>query len=331
MKYTKIIGTGSYLPSLVFTNEDWEKRVETSHQWIVDRTGIHSRHIASADETASHMGTEAAKLALEMAGIKAEELDLIIVSTGAPDQIFPATACLIQKKLGAGTCGAFDVQAACSGFIYGLSIADQFIRTGQAKKILLVCTELMSRLINWSDRETCVLFGDGAGAVVLSASDTPGIVGTKLYANGNYDHILNVGNSQLQRHAQGGDPIYAQPSEEVYPYIFMQGRAVFRVAVTVLGQMVNDMIVEHGLDAAEIDWLIPHQANIRIIEATAQKLGMPMSKVICTVQTHANTSSASIPLALDTAVRDGRVKPNQRLLLEAVGAGMTWGSAFIQF
>lgn len=330
MKYSKIIGTGSYLPSLVFTNEDWEKRVETNHQWIVDRTGIHSRHIANANETASYMGTEAAKRALEMAGIKAEELDLIIASTGAPDQIFPATACLIQKNLNAGTCGAFDIQAACSGFIYGLSVADQFIRTGQAKKILLVCTELMSRLINWSDRETCVLFGDGAGAVVLTSSDTPGIVGTKLYASGQYDTILNVGNSQLQQHPQGGEVGYEQP-KEVYPYIFMQGRAVFRVAVTVLGQMVNDMIAEHNLHPEEIDWLIPHQANIRIIEATAQKLNLPMSKVICTVQHHANTSSASIPLALDAAVRDGRVKPNQKLLLEAVGAGMTWGSAYIQF
>jgi 3-oxoacyl-[acyl-carrier-protein] synthase-3 len=330
MKYSKIVGTGSYLPSSVFTNADWEKRVETDHQWIVERTGIHSRHIANVNETASYMGTEAAKLALEMAGIKAEDLDLIIVSTGAPDQIFPATACLIQKNLGAKTCGAFDIQAACSGFIYGLSIADQFIRTGQAKKVLLVCTELMSRLINWSDRETCVLFGDGAGAVVLTTSDTPGIVGTKLYANGNYDSILNVGNSQLQQHPQGGEVAYEQP-KEVYPYIFMQGRAVFKVAVTVLGQMVNDMIAEHGLNAQEIDWLIPHQANIRIIEATAQKLGLPMSKVICTVQHHANTSSASIPLALDAAVRDGRVKSGQKLLLEAVGAGMTWGSAFIQF
>lgn len=328
--YTKIIGTGHYLPSLVFTNEDWAKRVETNHQWIVDRTGIHSRHIASAEETASFMGTEAAKLALDMAGVKAEELDLIIASTGAPDQIFPATACLIQKKLGAGTCGAFDVQAACSGFIYGLSIADQFIRTGQAKKVLLVCTELMSRLINWSDRESCVLFGDGAGAVVLSASDTQGVLGTKLYANGNYDHILNVGNSQLQQNSQGDVLVY-QPAKEVYPFIFMQGRAVFRVAVTVLEQMVNDMIAEHGLEPDNIDWLIPHQANIRIIEATAQKLGMPMSKVVCTVQHHANTSSASIPLALDVAVRDGRVKSNQTLLLEAVGAGMTWGSALLKF
>ena len=324
LKYSKIVGTGHYLPESIFTNEDWTKRVDTTHQWIVVRTGIHARHIANLTETASYMGTEAAKRALEMAGIQPEALDLIIVSTGAPDNIFPATACLIQKNLGAATCGAFDIQAACSGFIYGLSIADQFIRTGQAKTVLLVCSELMSRLINWSDRETCVLFGDGAGAVVLTASETPGIVGTKLYANGQYDHILTIGNSQLQKHPESGN-------KEVYPYIFMQGRAVFKVAVTVLGQMVQDMIEEHGLEPDQIDWLIPHQANIRIIEATAQKLGLPMSKVICTVQNHANTSSASIPLALDVAVRDGRVKANQRLLLEAVGAGMTWGSAFIQF
>lgn len=330
MTYSRIIGTGSYLPKMVFTNEDWAKRVETSHEWIVERTGIHSRHIASAEETATFMGTEAAKRALEMAGVKANELDLIIASTGAPDKIFPAAACLIQKSLGAATCGAFDVQAACSGFIYGLSIADQFIRNGQAKKILLVCTELMSRLFNWSDRETCVLFGDGAGAVVISQSDTPGIIGTKLYADGNYDHILNVGNSQLRKHAQSTEVPYERP-EEVYPYICMQGRAVFRLAVTVLGQMVNDMITEHQLDPEHIDWLIPHQANIRIIEATAQKLHLPMSKVICTVAHHANTSSASIPLALDAAVREGKVKPNQKLLLEAVGAGMTWGSAFLYF
>lgn len=330
MKYSKIIGTGSYLPPLIFTNADWEKRVDTSHEWIVERTGIESRHFANTGETATSMALNASLKSLEMAGIAPKDLDLILVATATPDKIFPSTACMLQQELGAPSCGAFDIAAACSGFIYALSIADQFIKTGHVKTVLVTCTELMSRIVNWNDRETCVLFGDGAGSVVLQASDKPGVISTHLYADGKYAPLLHADSAQMAKHPKGGNPPFELPNE-VYPFVTMQGKMVFRVAVTMLEQMVRDMLDKHELQSHHIDWLVPHQANIRIIQATAEKLGMSMDKVICTVATHANTSSASIPLALDTAVRDGRIQRGQMLLMEAIGAGMTWGSALVQF
>ncbi len=336
MIYTKISGTGGYLPETIFTNADWEKRVNTSDEWIVDRTGIKSRHIASKDETASNMGAQAALKALDMASVDAKEIELIIVATGSPDKIFPATACLIQKQLNIPTCIAFDIQAACSGFIYALSIADQYIKSGAIKKALVVGTELMSRLIDWSDRNTCVLFGDGAGAVVLEASDSPGVLSTHLYADGHYDDILYVDNMQLGDHVKTSPCVqvsenFNTPLDKLQPYVQMQGQKVFKLAVAKLGELVKETLKFHQLDAQSIDWLVPHQANSRIIKATADKLGMPMSKVISTVETHSNTSSASIPLALDVAVRDGRIKKGQLILFEAIGGGMTWGSALVRF
>jgi 3-oxoacyl-[acyl-carrier-protein] synthase-3 len=336
MKYTKIVGTGSYLPPTVFTNADWEKRVETSDDWIFDRTGIRSRHIAGKDETASSMGAIAVSRALAQCGLTADDVEMVIVATGTPDKIFPSTACLLQQRLNIPTCIAFDVQAACTGFIYALSIADQFIKTGMVKCAVVVGTEQMSRIIDWSDRTTCVLFGDGAGAVVLKASETPGILSTNLYAQGSYGDLLTVENMQL------GDYTGILPGTvktennnielaSLSPYVKMQGQKVFKIAVSKLGEMVKDIQEKHQLSAEQIDWLIPHQANIRIIQATAEKLGLSMEKVICTVDTHSNTSSASIPLALDTAVRDGRVKRDQTLLFEAFGGGLTWGSALVKF
>lgn len=336
MKYSKIVGTGSYLPATVFTNADWEKRVETSDAWIYERTGIRSRHIAAKDESASSMGAIAAKRALEQSGLSASDVQLIIVATGTPDKIFPSTACLLQQRLQIPTCIAFDVQAACTGFIYAMSIADQFIKTGMVQNALIVGAELMSRVIDWADRSTCVLFGDGAGAVVLKASDTPGILSTSLYAQGSFGDLLTVENMQLADFT-GVLPGTVKTEnnntqlELLSPYVKMQGQKVFKIAVSKLGEMVKDILEKHQLNSEQIDWLIPHQANIRIIQATAEKLGLSMEKVICTVDTHSNTSSASIPLALDTAVRDGRVKPGQTLLLEAFGGGLTWGSALVKF
>jgi len=321
MTFAKITGTGSYLPKKIMTNADWEQRVETNDAWIVERTGIHSRHIADETETASFMATQAAKLALERAQCSAEQIQLIIVATGTPDKIFPSTACLVQHQLAIQNCIAFDIQAACTGFIYALSIAEQYIKSGAIRHALVIGSELMSRLMDWQDRSTCVLFGDGAGAVVLQAKDTPGILSTNLYAEGKYHDLLYVDNAQLNCYEK----------KSVHPYIQMQGQKVFKIAVTQLGEMVKDIALKHNLDFAEIDWLIPHQANIRIIKAMADKLGMPMSKVICTVATHSNTSSASIPLALDVAVQDGRVQANQLLLFEAFGGGLTWGSALVRF
>ncbi len=335
MTYSSIIGTGSYLPPTIFSNADWEKRVNTSHDWIVERTGIKSRHIAAKDETATNMGAQAAMQAMTMAKVGPQDIDLIIVATGSPDKIFPATACLIQKQLKVPTCIAFDIQAACSGFVYALSIADQYIKSGSVKRALVIGTELMSRLFDWSDRNTCVLFGDGAGAVVLEASETPGILSTHLYADGNYDDILYVDNMQLGLHQSPTHPseveTFNTPLNNLQPFIQMNGQKVFKLAVSKLGELVKNILQVHQLTPQDIDWLVPHQANIRIIQATADKLGLPMDKVICTVETHSNTSSASIPLALDTAVRDGRIKKGQTLLLEAIGGGMTWGSALLIF
>lgn len=318
--YSKIIGTGSYLPSKVLTNFDLEKIVKTSHDWIVSRSGIHERHIAADNELTSDLALQASLQAIEAAGISAEEIDLVIVATTSPDQIFPSTACILQDKLGIkNRCAAFDMQAVCGGFVYAMNTADLYIRGGQAKTVLVVGAEVLSRILDWSDRTTCVLFGDGAGAVVLQASEAPGIVASKLHADGSYRDMLkadgNVRNGEVQ-----GDP-----------FIKMEGQAVFKFAVKVLSEVVEEVLEESNLQGSDIAWLVPHQANIRIMEATAKKLGLSMDKVIVTVATHGNTSAASIPLALDTAVRDGRIKAGQNILLEAVGGGFTWGAVLIKW
>lgn len=312
MKYTRVIGTGAYLPQKSLSNTELSTRVETSHEWIVDRAGIESRHIASETETTTMMGVAAAKQALEMAGVLPEAVDMIVVATCTPDKFFPSTACLIQEKLGIPPCPAFDISAACSGFMYGLSVIDQFVRSGMVKKPLLIGSEVMSRLLDWQDRRTCILFGDGAGAVLFEASDTPGILGTHINADAKQKDILYVDN---------------QPGA----CIQMQGGAVFKAAVNCLDKIAGEMLAAHGLTVAALDWLVPHQANIRIIKATAEKLGLSMDKVIITLPTQGNTSGASIPLALDHGIRSGKIKRGQHLLLEAFGGGLTWGSALIRY
>lgn len=318
--YSKIIGTGSYLPSKVLTNFDLEKIVDTSHDWIVSRSGILERHIAADNEFASDLALQASLRAIESAGIGADEIDLVIVATTTPDQVFPSTACILQDKLGIKNHGAaFDIQAVCGGFVYAMNTADLYIRGGQAKTVLVVGSEVLSRILDWNDRTTCVLFGDGAGAVVLRASEKPGIVAAKLHADGSHRGMLkaegNVRNGEVQ-----GDP-----------FIKMEGQAVFKFAVKVLSEVVEEVLAENKLKGSDIAWLIPHQANIRIMEATAKKLGLSMDNVIVTVATHGNTSAASIPLALDTAVRDGRIKTGQNIILEAVGGGFTWGAVLIKW
>ena len=318
--YSKIIGTGSYLPSKILTNYDLEKIVETSHEWIVSRSGIHERRIAADNELTSDLALQASLHAIAAAGISADDIDLVIVATTTPDQVFPSTACILQDKLGIkNRCAAFDMQAVCGGFVYAMNTADLYIRGGQARTVLVVGAEVLSRILDWSDRTTCVLFGDGAGAVVLRASKTPGILSSKLHADGSHRGMLkadgNVRNGEVQ-----GDP-----------FIKMEGKAVFKFAVKVLSEVVEEVLEESKLQNSDIAWLVPHQANIRIMEATAKKLGLSMDKVIVTVATHGNTSAASIPLALDTAVRDGRIKPGQNILLEAVGGGFTWGAVLIRW
>ncbi len=317
--YARIVGTGGYLPDKILTNRDLEKLVQTSDDWIVSRTGIRERHIAEENQTASDLGLEASRKALDAAGITADQLGLIIVATTTPDMIFPSTACILQAKLGSRGCPAFDIQAVCSGFVYALSIADLFIRSGQCKYALVVGAELYSRILDWEDRSTCVLFGDGAAAVVLTASEEAGILGTTLHADGNYSKILSVPGQVCGGTVQGN------------PFVTMEGSAVFKFAVRVLEEVVREMLTEHQLNIEQLDWLIPHQANVRIIEATARKLKMPMEKVIVTVDRHANTSAASIPLALDEAVRDGRIRAGNHVLLEAVGGGFTWGGALLRW
>lgn len=317
MRYSKVTGTGSYLPEKVLTNQDLERIVDTSDEWIRTRTGISQRHIAADDEMASDLALKASREAIKSAGIGLDEIDLIIVATTTPDVIFPSTACILQNKLGIGSCAAFDVQAVCSGFIYALATADMFIRAGKCRSALVVGTEIYSRILDWSDRSTCVLFGDGAGAVVLTQSDTPGIVSSHLHADGSHSSILSAPGSICGGKIQGR------------PFVVMEGNTVFKFAIKVLEEVVHEALAENNLQVSDIDWLIPHQANIRIIISTAKKLGIPMERVVATLDKQGNTSAASIPLALDIAVRDGRINPGQRVLLEGVGGGFTWGAVLM--
>lgn len=321
--YSRIAGTGSYLPGKVLTNDDLSRFVDTSDEWIRSRTGIRERHVAAEGQTTGDLGVEAALRALEAAGVEAGDLDLIVVGTTTPDLVFPSTACLIQARLGALGCTAFDVNAACSGFIYALSVADKFIRSGDARTALVIGSETLTRMVDWSERTTCVLFGDGAGAVVLKADRETGILGTHLHADGSKKELLwnPVGVSV------GFKP--GEPNAGVR--INMSGNDVFKYAVKALDGVVDETLAAHGLAKHDLDWLIPHQANLRIIEATAKRLDMPMEQVVVTVDRHGNTSSGSVPLALDTAVRDGRVQRGQLLLLEAFGGGFTWGSALLRY
>lgn len=322
MTYSKITGTGSYLPEKILTNKDIEELVDTTDEWIRERTGIRQRHIAAEGETTCDLAARAALRAIEMAGKSHAEIDLIILATTTADKIFPGTACLLQKRLDVHGCPAFDVQAVCTGFVYALGIADKFIRAGEAKCALIVGSETLSRILDWNDRSTCVLFGDGAGAVVLEASNEPGILSTHLHADGSYEHLLHVphGISSGYEQLKAGEA-----------YVYMEGNAVFKMAVNKLGEIVDEALEANQISKSDLDWLVPHQANRRIIEATARKLKMSMEHVVLTVSEHGNTSAASIPLALDTAVRDGRIKKGETLMLEAFGSGFTWGSALLQF
>ena len=322
MIYSRITSTGSYLPERVMTNAELEGLVDTNDEWIRERTGIHQRHIVADDESTCDLAERAARAALESAGLDPSELELIIVGTTTPDKIYPATACRLQARLGANGCTAFDVQAVCTGFIYALGVADKFIKTGEVKRALVVGADTHSRLLDWSDRQTCILFGDGGGAVVLEASDEPGIYSTHLHADGSYEDMLYV---------DGGVPRGAGVIAEGNAYTKMRGSEVFKVAVRTLRRIVYEALEANDMSPSDIDWLIPHQANIRIIEATAAKLDIPADRVVVTIAEHGNTSAASVPLALDVAVRDGRVKRGDNILLEAFGGGFTWGSALIKY
>ena len=321
--YSRIAGTGSYLPEKVLTNDDLAKFVDTSDEWIASRTGIRQRHIAAEGETTGDLAFHAAVRALEAAGVEASELDLIVLGTTTPDLIFPSTACLLQHRLGANGCAAFDVNAACSGFVYALSVADKFIRTGSAKTVLVVGSETLTRMVDWSERTTCVLFGDGAGAVVLKADSETGILSTHLHADG--------GKKELLWNPVGVSVGFKENEKNAGVRIRMAGSEVFKYAVKALDAIVDETLDANGLDRHDLDWLIPHQANLRIIEATARRLDMPMERVVVTVDRHGNTSSGSVPLALDEAVRSGRVQRGQLLLLEAFGGGFTWGSALLRY
>lgn len=320
--YSKIIGTGSYLPPKRVTNQELasqlaEKGIETSDEWIVSRSGISARHYAEPTVQSSDLAFEASKRALQMARLEPNDIDLIIVATSTPDHFggFPSTACVVQRKLGIrNECAALDVQAVCSGFVYAVSVADSFIKSGAHKNVLIIGAEVFSRILNFEDRTTCVLFGDGAGAVVLTASAEPGILATKLHADGSHGDILCIPGS-----VSGG-------AVEGSAFLYMDGQAVFKLAVSVLDKVANEALKAADMNASQIDWLIPHQANIRIMQGTAKKLGLPMEKMVVTVDQHGNTSAASIPLALDTAVRDGRVKAGQTVMMEGVGGGFTWGA-----
>lgn len=321
MIYARVAGTGSFLPGKPITNDDLVARgIETSDEWIAERTGIRMRHLAEPDVTASQLAYEASVRAIEAAGCQPSDIDLIIVATSTPDYIFPSTAALLQARLGITNGGAvFDLQAVCTGFAYALATAEKFIRSGSNKRALVVGAEVFSRILDWNDRGTCVLFGDGAGAVVLEASARPGILATALHADGSHSPILSVP-GQINRGVVIGDP-----------FLRMDGQAVFKFAVKVLGEVAREVVEQAGLTMGDVDWLIPHQANMRILQATGKRLGVPMEKVIATVAQHGNTSAASIPLALDLAVRDGRVQRGQKLLLEGVGGGFTWGAVLLEF
>jgi len=322
MTYARIAGTGSYLPEKVVTNHDLEKTMDTSDEWIRERTGIKRRHIAGDNETTSTMGVQAAKRAMEMAGVGAEDIDLIVLGTATPDKIFPATACIIQRRLGIKGGAAFDIHAACSGFVYGLDLANRYIKTGGARTALVIGSETLSRITNWQDRGTAVLFGDGAGAVVLQADEEPGILSTHIHADGEYEELLQV---------EQGVSVGFDVTKAGGAYISMEGNAVFRRAVATFDNMARETVADLDGHLDDIDWFVPHQANMRIIKAAAKKLKMPMERVIATVDEHANTSGASIPLAMDLAIRDGRIKRGQTLLLAAFGAGFTWGSAMLRY
>jgi 3-oxoacyl-[acyl-carrier-protein] synthase III len=317
MKHSRIMGTGSYLPERILTNAELERSIDTTDEWIFSRTGIRERHIVAEGQYTSDMALEAAKKAIEASNIDIQSIDLIVLATTTPDRTFPSTACLLQQKLGIINCPAFDLQAVCSGFVYALSTADNFIKAGAAKCVLVVGADAMSRITDWSDRSNCILWGDGAGAVILQASDEQGILSTHLHANGNYADMLTV--------PQGVS------NQEGSKTILMEGNAVFKMAVNTLDAIVDDTLSANGLEKSDIDWLVPHQANIRILQSTAKKLGMSMDRVVTTVDKHGNTSAASIPLALDVAVRDGRIKRGETILMEAFGGGFTWGSVLMKY
>jgi 3-oxoacyl-[acyl-carrier-protein] synthase-3 len=319
--YSRIIGTGSYLPEKILTNFDLEKMVDTSDEWIRSRTGIEQRHIAGDDEATSDLAYRAALAAIESAGLTPTDIDFVLVGTTTPDLIFPNVACLLQEKLGIRGSPAFSIEAACSGFLYSLIVADQFVRSGQAKRALVIGAETMSRIIDWTDRETCVLFGDGAGAVILEGADEPGIIYNTFGADGRYRELLYASSGVATRHREAGEVAALR----------MKGNEVFKVAVKTLEGLVDDVIEKNQIEKGAIDWLIPHQANIRIIAAMAKRLQMPMERVVLTVRTHGNTSAASVPMALDTAIRDGRIKRGDLLLLEAFGGGFTWGASLIRY
>lgn len=321
MVYSKIIGTGSYLPEKILTNADIEKIVETSNEWIIERTGIHRRHIAAEHETSLTMAEKAAREAMADAGIVPADIGMIIIATTTPEKMFPSTACHLQERLGIAGCPAFDLNsAACAGFVYALSIADQYIKSGAIKTALVIGSEVMSRVVDWTDRTTCVLFGDGAGAVVIGASDEPGILSTHLHADGTHKDVLSLPVSI-------GKPMEVE--EELF--IKMTGNQLFKLAVNILGNLFDETLKANGLQRSDIDWLVPHQANIRIIQAMAKKLDLPMERVALTLEDQGNTSSASIPLALDKAIRDGKIKRGEMLLLEGFGGGLAWGSALIKY
>lgn len=322
MTYSRIIGTGGYLPENVVTNKDLEKIVDTSDQWIRERTGIRQRHIAVEGETTCDLAEQAALRAMEAAGKKPEDIDLIVLATTTPDQVFPSTACLLQSRLGIHGCAAFDIQAVCTGFVYAMGVADNFIKAGSATCALVIGAETFSRILNWEDRTTCVLFGDGAGAVVLEASDEPGILSTHLHADGDYASMLHVPDGV----SKGYDKV-----RDSAAFVEMSGNEVFKMAVNTLGRIVDETLEKNNLQKSDIDWLIPHQANIRIINATARKLRMSTENVVVTVEEHGNTSAASVPLAFDVAVRDGRIKRGETLLMEAFGGGFTWGSVLVKY
>ncbi len=322
--YTRIVGTGSALPERCVDNatlaaELAARGIETSDDWIVARTGIRQRYLAAPEVTSSVLGARAARAALEAAGLQASDVGLIVVATSTPDYVFPSTACLVQRELGIAGCPAFDVQAVCSGFVYGLTVADAMIRSGAARHALVIGAEVFSRILDWNDRGTCVLFGDGAGAVVLSAADTPGVLAAKLHADGRHESILRTAGNVAHGSITG------------HPFLTMDGQAVFKLAVGVLDEVARETVAAAGLSVADIDWLIPHQANVRILQATGRKLGLPPEKVVVTVDRHANTSAASVPLALDVAVRDGRIRAGHLVMLQGVGGGFTWGAVLVRF